>query len=409
MRGRRAKTKSSPAWFRQVESSAEPGQAAWSCRRRPALNPRPPSRTKPDPFDRELRGFQRDVTLGDWSAVKAFLRKLEKEESKAAYNHLLQSLASGQAGGQGMMPGQVQMMNRGRQVQMQTQMQMQMQPQQFMMERNVFANQDVISLAWAAPHGLEEERLDNLGQILRQSLDLGQRGREFHRSGSRRAAEARRGRPRSRSGRRPRSCSPPTAPSSRDSSFPGPRRLKGQRSRGAQPAGAALPGPASTRQEGRPPRASLEGDPGGAGRRQGRPRTEGRSDSPGRRAHAQDQGRAGPGVAGGRASPGGPSAAWRSSRPSARPRPRGCKPTRSTRLPDPSRSSFRSWPSRPCSARRPSAARSGRRAWHCWRKAGSRRPSFPTSTTSRPAWARACSSTRSAICTTRIMTRCHRR
>ncbi len=118
---------------------------------------------KPDPFDRELRGLQRDVTLSDWPAVKAFLRKLEKDESKAAYNHLLQSLASGQAGGQGMMPGQVQMMNRGRQVQMQTQMQMQMQPQQLMMERNAFANQDVISLAWAAPHGLEQERLDNLG------------------------------------------------------------------------------------------------------------------------------------------------------------------------------------------------------------------------------------------------------
>ena len=28
---------------------------------------------KPDPFDRELRGFQRDVTLSDWPAVKAFL------------------------------------------------------------------------------------------------------------------------------------------------------------------------------------------------------------------------------------------------------------------------------------------------------------------------------------------------
>jgi len=126
---------------------------------------------KPDPFDRELRGFQRDVTLSDWPAARAFLLRLEKEESKAAYNHLLESLASGQVGGQGMMPGQVQMMNNG--------MQVQMQPQQFMMERNTFANQDVISLAWVAPHGLEKERLDNLGQILRQSLDLGNAVEDF--------------------------------------------------------------------------------------------------------------------------------------------------------------------------------------------------------------------------------------
>jgi hypothetical protein len=128
---------------------------------------------KPNPFDRDLRGFQRDVTLSDWPAVKAFLAKLEKEESKAAYNHLLQALASGQVGGPGMMPGQVQMMNNGMQVQMQ------MQPQQFMMERNAFANQDVIDLAGVAPHGLEKERLDYLGQILRQSLDLGNAVEDF--------------------------------------------------------------------------------------------------------------------------------------------------------------------------------------------------------------------------------------
>jgi hypothetical protein len=127
---------------------------------------------KPDPFDRELRGFQRDVTLSDWPAVKAFLARLERDEGKAAYAHLLQALASGQTGGPGMMPGQVQMMNG-------MQMPMPAQPQQLMMERNTFANQDVISLAWVSPHGLEKDAINNLGQILRQSLDLGNAVEDF--------------------------------------------------------------------------------------------------------------------------------------------------------------------------------------------------------------------------------------
>ena len=127
---------------------------------------------KPDPFDRELKGFQLDVTLGAWPAVKAFLARLDKDESKAAYDHLLTALATG-GGGPGMMPQQMQMqmMNGG--------MAMQAQPQQFMMEKNVFKNQDVIALAWCAPHGLEKERIDNLGQILRQSIDLGNAVEDF--------------------------------------------------------------------------------------------------------------------------------------------------------------------------------------------------------------------------------------
>ena len=125
---------------------------------------------KPDPLDRELKGFQRDVTLGDWPAVKAFLAKLEKEEGKAAYEHLLQALASGQTGGQVMMQPQMQMING---------MQVMMQPQQVMMERNVFGNQDVISLAWVAPHELNKDGLENLGQVLRQSIELGNAVEDF--------------------------------------------------------------------------------------------------------------------------------------------------------------------------------------------------------------------------------------
>ncbi len=131
----------------------------------------------PDPFDRELKGFQRDVTLGDWPAVKAFLRGLENQEGKAAYSRLLQALASGPTGAQGMMPGQVQNMPPGMRMQMQAQMQM--QPQQYMMERNVFSSEDVIRLAWVAPHGLEKEHLAGLGQLLRQSIDQGNAVEDF--------------------------------------------------------------------------------------------------------------------------------------------------------------------------------------------------------------------------------------
>lgn len=133
-----------------------------------AATPQDPAHasSKPDPFDQDLRGFQRDVTLSDWPAVRSFLSRLEKDEAKAAYDHLLQSLASGQVGAPGMTPGQVQM-------QMINGMPVQVQLQQVMMERNVFNNQDVIGLAWSSPEKLEKTHLDRLGQVLRQSLELG--------------------------------------------------------------------------------------------------------------------------------------------------------------------------------------------------------------------------------------------
>ena len=57
-----------------------------------AARQRPPSRRrrKADPFDQELKGFQYDVTLGDWAAVKAFLARLPEDEGKAAYEQLIQ-------------------------------------------------------------------------------------------------------------------------------------------------------------------------------------------------------------------------------------------------------------------------------------------------------------------------------
>ncbi len=125
---------------------------------------------KPDSFDSDLRAFQRDVTLGEWASVKKFLASLDKEEGKAAYGQLIQALAGGQVGMPGMMPGQIQMING---------MQMAMQPQQIAMERNVFNSQDIIGLAWVAPGELDRQRLEQLGQILRQSIDLGNAVEDF--------------------------------------------------------------------------------------------------------------------------------------------------------------------------------------------------------------------------------------
>lgn len=136
-----------------------------------------------DSFDRDLRGFQYDVTVGDWPAVKSFLAKLPEDEGKAAYEHLIQGL--GGFPGMQMNPQMQQQMQIQQQMRMQMQLQMQMgmnlgnnnQPppnlQQFMMEQNAFSNQDVLDLAGSAPRGLDEAALGGLGRILRLALDSG--------------------------------------------------------------------------------------------------------------------------------------------------------------------------------------------------------------------------------------------
>jgi hypothetical protein len=125
-------------------------------------------------FDLMLKGFQYDVTRGDWPAVKMFLAKLPQDEGKAAYEQLIIGLNN-------LSGMQANMM----QAQMQQQMQINMDmpygmntpnapmPQQFMMERNVFSNQDILDLAGIAPHGLDDERQSGLGRVLRLSLDSG--------------------------------------------------------------------------------------------------------------------------------------------------------------------------------------------------------------------------------------------
>jgi hypothetical protein len=108
-----------------------------------------------DPLEAELAGFQHNVTLGDWAAVKAYLAGLPTAEGRAAYLHLLQALQTGPVGpmpvqGPGMPP----------------------MPQQFW-EQNTFNADDLVGLAAAAPKGLDREALTGLGGVLRRALASG--------------------------------------------------------------------------------------------------------------------------------------------------------------------------------------------------------------------------------------------
>ena len=76
---------------------------------------------QPDPFDGELRGFQYDVTVGNWPLVKTFLANLPEDEGKAAYEQLIQGLGEPPP-----LRGNAQMQQQMQMQQMQMQMQMNM-------------------------------------------------------------------------------------------------------------------------------------------------------------------------------------------------------------------------------------------------------------------------------------------
>lgn len=101
-------------------------------------------------IDAELKKFQRDVTLGDWAAVKSAMASWAKDEQKAAYDTLLRSLQEG--------PRQ--------------RPQVPQQGQQHL-EKNQFSPADVLGLASAAPQAPSDTNLQHLGVILKQALDQG--------------------------------------------------------------------------------------------------------------------------------------------------------------------------------------------------------------------------------------------
>src|SRR5439155_23966484 len=90
------------------------------------------------------------------------LAGLAPEEGKVAYKQLLQSLASGQGGGIGPLPGLPPQV-----------VQMLEQLARFK-EKNQFTVDDIFGLAVAAPRGLDKDALARLGQITRVALETGQ-------------------------------------------------------------------------------------------------------------------------------------------------------------------------------------------------------------------------------------------
>lgn len=102
-------------------------------------------------IDAEMSALQRNVTLGDWAAVRAYFGKLTEDEQKAGYEQLLASLLRGQL-----------------------QPPPNLQPQGMAyVEKNRFGLADVLGLLDATPQPLAKEQLAKLGGILRQGIDAG--------------------------------------------------------------------------------------------------------------------------------------------------------------------------------------------------------------------------------------------
>jgi hypothetical protein len=107
-------------------------------------------------LEAELKLFQRNVTLGEWTAVKTYLASLTEPEKKAAYERLLANLLQGP----------------------QNRPNVPMQGQAYI-EKNRFSPADVLALADAAPLEIAKENIERLGGILRQALDAGHQVDDF--------------------------------------------------------------------------------------------------------------------------------------------------------------------------------------------------------------------------------------
>ncbi len=125
------------------------------------------------------------MTLGDWAAVKRFLAKLPEAEGKAAYKRLVQALPNAPGPGRGRRPRRCchpaesrPRRGHGEGRGLGTRDAMPPQLAQFQ-ERNAFTNQDVIALAGAAPHGLDDDLIAGLGQVLRLAMEKGEAIEDF--------------------------------------------------------------------------------------------------------------------------------------------------------------------------------------------------------------------------------------
>jgi hypothetical protein len=138
--------------LKQLQFDRRPSTILKMWSKRP--DPKAPKTPAKDDLAKELEAFQKHVTLGSWTAARAYLAGLPEAEGQAAYRQLLQSLQSTpmsgpMGGGPGGGPQQ-----QGRRP-----------------EQNAFTIDDVIGLAALAPGGLDDKLLGSLGAILRRALD----------------------------------------------------------------------------------------------------------------------------------------------------------------------------------------------------------------------------------------------
>ena len=137
--------------------------------------PQPPetkNKPPPDPFDAELKTFQRHVTLGNWQEVKSYLAGLDKEEAKALYSRVLIALREAAPSNLAAdLPPHVAAQFAQQIAQLQ-QMQSQNRNQR-QQEQPVLSLQDVLALAAARPCELDAALLSSLGGLLRVPLEQG--------------------------------------------------------------------------------------------------------------------------------------------------------------------------------------------------------------------------------------------
>jgi hypothetical protein len=102
-----------------------------------------------DPLQLEMAEFHRQVTLGEWKAVRAYLQKRPKEEAVALHKRILQALPA--SSNQSM--GNPQMA-------------------QFA-EKNAFSQDDLLGLLRAAPAPLDKDAVKHLSTLLQQAVASG--------------------------------------------------------------------------------------------------------------------------------------------------------------------------------------------------------------------------------------------
>ncbi|MBX9791174.1 MAG: hypothetical protein K2Y37_19820 [Pirellulales bacterium] len=128
-------------------------------------------------FDYELKLFARNVTLGDWSAVKDYLTRLDKNEARELYGRMLEMLRAGPNAGQPQINPQLLQRMVLDSADMATMQAMLSAGGQgggaAFVERNQFGMADIAGLVVSAPHDLDENTFNRLGTLLRQAIAAG--------------------------------------------------------------------------------------------------------------------------------------------------------------------------------------------------------------------------------------------